>query len=222
VLGAVPVKRTKRTKPRERIIAQAISHGTSVPQTPVTVIYERPPPPKPSAYLGNEGINVRNVHLVGNTMIDTLKACLGRLDAGVARTAMGLNGRYMVATLHLPANVDNPGSLKQLVAALHEVADKTDIIIPMHLRGSLQRRRAGQSPWHPHLRPAGCDGDATVLAEYGQHARIRGDDPERTIDAAATAYLALTTAGTDALLRRAVATLAGHWSSPAGCCALPA
>ncbi|HEY6789931.1 MAG TPA: hypothetical protein VI365_21740 [Trebonia sp.] len=43
-------------------------------------------------------------------------------------------------------------------------------------------------------------GDVTVLADYDQHARIRGGDPERTMDAAATAYLALTVVGTDALL----------------------
>jgi UDP-N-acetylglucosamine 2-epimerase (non-hydrolysing) len=102
-------------------------------------------------YLGNEGINISNVHLVGNTMIDTLKASLGKLDPGKARTAMGLPDRYIVATLHRPANVDNPGSLKQLVMALHEVADKADIIIPMHPRGSAAFNAAGLAS-HPGIR----------------------------------------------------------------------
>jgi UDP-N-acetylglucosamine 2-epimerase (non-hydrolysing) len=102
-------------------------------------------------YLGNEGVNVQNVHLVGNTMIDTLKACLGKLDAGAARTAMSLPDRYIVATLHRPANVDDPGSLKQLVAALHEVADKTGIIIPMHPRGAAAFNAAGLGT-HPGIR----------------------------------------------------------------------
>ena len=44
------------------------------------------------------------------------------------------------------------------------------------------------------------DGDVTVLAEYDQHGRILGGDPEQMMDAAATAYVALTTAGTDTLL----------------------
>jgi hypothetical protein len=61
-------------------------------------------------YLGEGGINIGNVHLVGNTTIDTLKACLGKLDADKARTAMALNDWYIVATLHRPANVDNPGT----------------------------------------------------------------------------------------------------------------
>ena len=36
------------------------------------------------------------------------------------------------------------------------------------------------------------DGDASVLAEYDQHGRIIGGDPEQMMDAAATAYVALT------------------------------
>jgi len=47
------------------------------------------------------------------------------------------------------------------------------------------------------------DGDTTVLAEYDQHARIIGGDPEQMMDAAAAAYIALATAGTDTLLMAA-------------------
>ena len=47
------------------------------------------------------------------------------------------------------------------------------------------------------------DGDTTVLADYDQHARITGGDPEQTMDAAATAYVALTAEGTDTLLMAA-------------------
>ena len=47
------------------------------------------------------------------------------------------------------------------------------------------------------------DGDTTVLAEYDQHARILGGEPEQMIDAAAAAYLALTLDGTDVLLMAA-------------------
>ena len=46
-------------------------------------------------------------------------------------------------------------------------------------------------------------GDTSVLAEYDQHARIRGGDPERMLDAAAAAYVALTVDGTDTLLMAA-------------------
>jgi ATP-dependent exoDNAse (exonuclease V) alpha subunit len=46
-------------------------------------------------------------------------------------------------------------------------------------------------------------GDATVLAEYDQHARIRGGEPEQMMDAAAAHYLALALDGTDVLLMAA-------------------
>ena len=47
------------------------------------------------------------------------------------------------------------------------------------------------------------DGDVTVLTDYDQHARITGGDPEQIMDAATTAYVALTTEGTDVLLMAA-------------------
>ena len=47
------------------------------------------------------------------------------------------------------------------------------------------------------------DGDISVLAEYDQHGRIIGGDPEQMMDAAAAAYVALTANGTDTLLMAA-------------------
>jgi ATP-dependent exoDNAse (exonuclease V) alpha subunit len=46
-------------------------------------------------------------------------------------------------------------------------------------------------------------GDASVLADYDQHARIQGGEPEQMMDAAAAAYVALTLDGTDTLLMAA-------------------
>jgi hypothetical protein len=47
------------------------------------------------------------------------------------------------------------------------------------------------------------DGDTTVLADYDQHARITGGEPEQMMDAAAADYLALALDGTDVLLMAA-------------------
>jgi AAA domain len=47
------------------------------------------------------------------------------------------------------------------------------------------------------------DGDVTVLADYDQHGRILGGDPERMMDAATAAYVALAADGTDTLLMAA-------------------
>jgi hypothetical protein len=46
-------------------------------------------------------------------------------------------------------------------------------------------------------------GDTAVLADYDQHGRIHGGEPEQMMDAAAAAYVALTLDGTDTLLMAA-------------------
>ena len=51
------------------------------------------------------------------------------------------------------------------------------------------------------------DGDSTVLADYDQHGRIFGGNPEQMMDAAAAAYVALAADGTDTLLMAAEHTL---------------
>jgi len=102
-------------------------------------------------YLASEGISPGGVHLVGNTMIDTLVACLDRLDVDRAREAHGLAGRYLVATLHRPFNVDHPEAAKQLVTAMHEVADQAEVIIPLHPRGRAAFAGAGLAD-HPRIR----------------------------------------------------------------------
>ena len=87
------------------------------------------------------------MHLVGNPMIDTLLASMDRFDTAAARAGLGLPDRYVVATLHRPANVDDPAAAAALVLALHEVADELDVVIPVHprgraaLRGGRARRR---------------------------------------------------------------------------------
>jgi conjugative relaxase-like TrwC/TraI family protein len=60
-----------------------------------------------------------------------------------------------------------------------------------------------RQPWEQAASLRLRAGDVTVLAEYDQHARVTGGDPEQMTDAAAAAYVALTTAGTDVLLMAA-------------------
>ena len=58
-------------------------------------------------------------------------------------------------------------------------------------------------PWEQHASLRLRDGDTTVLADYDQHGRIHAGDPEQTMDAAAAAYVALSTSGTDTVLMAA-------------------
>src|SRR6266700_4416627 len=89
--------------------------------------------PEAIGHLAREGRPVSSMHFVGNPMIDTLLANLDKFDAAAARAAHGLGtSRYVVATLHRPANVDSPERAAELVRALHEVAAEVDLIIPLH------------------------------------------------------------------------------------------
>ncbi len=100
------------------------------------------------AHLGNEGVSPSRIHLVGNPMIDTLLANLDRFDADAARSAHGLSGRYVVATLHRPANVDRPDDAAALVKGLHAVADQAELVLPLHPRGRDGLRAAGLLDHH--------------------------------------------------------------------------
>ena len=100
--------------------------------------------PEAIGHLAWEGRPARAVHFVGNPMIDTLLANLDKFNAAAAAAALGLDGRrYVVATLHRPANVDDPARARDLVRALHEVAAELDVIIPLHPRGRATLTAAG-------------------------------------------------------------------------------
>jgi UDP-N-acetylglucosamine 2-epimerase (non-hydrolysing) len=99
--------------------------------------------PEAIGHLAREGRPAGSMHLVGNPMIDTLVANLDKFDADVARAAYGLDGPYVVATLHRPANVDSPVIAAELVKALHEVAAELDVIFPLHPRGRATLTAAG-------------------------------------------------------------------------------
>ncbi|WP_370616453.1 non-hydrolyzing UDP-N-acetylglucosamine 2-epimerase [Mumia sp. Pv 4-285] len=102
------------------------------------------------AHLGNEGVSADKIRLVGNPMIDTLLAHRDRFDGSRVRDQLGLSGRYAVATLHRPANVDDPAALTPLVAALSAVADEVDVVLPLHPRGAARLEQSGLLA-HPNV-----------------------------------------------------------------------
>jgi len=101
--------------------------------------------------LGNEGVAPERVFLVGNPMIDSLLAVLDRVDVAAIRDELGLTDRrYVVATLHRPANVDAEDSAARTVHAIHAVADQARVVLPLHPRGRESLRAAGLFE-HPAL-----------------------------------------------------------------------
>lgn len=99
--------------------------------------------PEAIGHLANEGISVERAHFVGNPMIDTLLANLGSFDTEKVRRAHDLPERYVLATMHRPANVDAPETAAALVRHLHGVADLADVVIPVHPRGRANLLAAG-------------------------------------------------------------------------------
>jgi UDP-N-acetylglucosamine 2-epimerase (non-hydrolysing) len=106
--------------------------------------------PEAVGHLAAEGRPVDSVHFVGNPMIDTLLAHLDRFDTAAAVASLGLPDRYVLATLHRPANVDQPSVAAALVAALHVVAASVDVVIPVHPRGRAALSAAGLGA-HPRI-----------------------------------------------------------------------
>jgi UDP-N-acetylglucosamine 2-epimerase (non-hydrolysing) len=106
--------------------------------------------PEAVGHLAREGRPADTVHFTGNPMIDTLLTHLDRFDTAAVVSSLGLPDRYVLATLHRPANVDQPAVAAALVAALHSVASSVDVIIPVHPRSRATLSAAGLGA-HPRV-----------------------------------------------------------------------
>jgi UDP-N-acetylglucosamine 2-epimerase (non-hydrolysing) len=84
--------------------------------------------------LVREGQSEARVHMVGNTMIDTLAAMRGAIEALDAPARHGLEPRtYVVVTLHRPALVDGP-LLADAMERLADLARELPVVFPAHPR----------------------------------------------------------------------------------------
>jgi UDP-N-acetylglucosamine 2-epimerase (non-hydrolysing) len=112
------------------------------------------PSPDAVGNLRSEGYREDQIHLVGNVMVDTLLANLDRALARDTVSDLGLRaGEYALVTLHRPANVDDPGALAPLLAALGELARVCPVVLPAHPRAAGQLRDI--SPRVQVIPPAG-------------------------------------------------------------------
>jgi len=87
--------------------------------------------------LQREGIAPDKIRLVGNVMIDTLVRLLPQaaLHWPALCGQFGLAARpYVLVTLHRPSNVDEPRTLRALLAVLDEIAQQAAVIFPVHPR----------------------------------------------------------------------------------------
>jgi UDP-N-acetylglucosamine 2-epimerase (non-hydrolysing) len=90
-----------------------------------------------------EGIPEQRMHMVGNTMIDTLVALEERFRAAGAAGRLDLEpGSYLLVTLHRPALVDGP-LLGETVAQLTALARQMPVVFPVHPRTRKMMEGAG-------------------------------------------------------------------------------
>lgn len=90
--------------------------------------------PEAETNLAREGVPQERIHFVGNVMIDTLVRLLPQADDRVLRELELTPGRYILATLHRPSNVDDPQRLEALFATLADIARQAPIVFPAHPR----------------------------------------------------------------------------------------
>ncbi len=92
------------------------------------------------ANLRKEGIAPEKVFLVGNVMIDTLRANLDRIAADDFRPLEAVRAfregkrAYGLLTLHRPSNVDRRETLAPIWEVLREIAREVPILFPVHPR----------------------------------------------------------------------------------------
>jgi UDP-N-acetylglucosamine 2-epimerase (non-hydrolysing) len=91
-----------------------------------------------------EGVPEDRIHFVGNVMIDSLCWALERARERDPAARQGLGGApYVVATLHRPANVDDPGTLRELVNTLVCLSEAAPVLFPVHPRTRKNLRALG-------------------------------------------------------------------------------
>jgi UDP-N-acetylglucosamine 2-epimerase (non-hydrolysing) len=81
--------------------------------------------------LEREGIPASRIHRVGNVMIDSL---VRLLPVATEKKLNGLPERYILVTLHRPANVDDDHALKIILGYLLELNRQVKVVFPVHPR----------------------------------------------------------------------------------------
>ncbi len=85
--------------------------------------------------LRKSGVGDERIFFVGNTMIDTLLKNRSRFIKPLIWEELKLeNGKYIVITLHRPANVDEEGKLKVLIKEIIKNSHDLPLVFPVHPR----------------------------------------------------------------------------------------
>ncbi|HET7121220.1 MAG TPA: UDP-N-acetylglucosamine 2-epimerase (non-hydrolyzing) [Solirubrobacterales bacterium] len=137
--------------------------------------------PEAVTNLRSEGIPDERMHMVGNTMIDTLVALEERFRAVGSAAKLGLEpGSFVLVTLHRPALVDGP-LLGETVSQLSALAREIPVVFPVHPR--TRKMMEGLEPDHPGLSlidPLGYLDFLSLIADAGAVLTDSGGIQEET------------------------------------------
>jgi UDP-N-acetylglucosamine 2-epimerase (non-hydrolysing) len=137
--------------------------------------------PEASDNLHTEGIPAERIHLVGNTMIDTLVALEERFQAVGSSGRLGVEpSQYALVTLHRPALVDGP-LLTKTIARLAALAREMPVVFPVHPRTRAMMEAIDSE--HPGLLlcdPLGYIDFLSLLADAGAVLTDSGGIQEET------------------------------------------
>lgn len=95
-----------------------------------------------------EGVSRKNIHRVGNVMIDSL---VRLLPAALQSHANGLPDRFALVTLHRPSNVDDGEALKRILDSLFAASEQLHVVFPVHPRTRARISEFGISTRKLHL-----------------------------------------------------------------------
>jgi UDP-N-acetylglucosamine 2-epimerase (non-hydrolysing) len=116
------------TMPEEinRVVADRLSDFLFAPSADAVVNLQR------------EGYRSDQIHLVGNVMIDTLRANIARAQKSEILARLDLEpGKYGLVTLHRPDNVDSEADLFRLMKGLKTISTDLPLVFPVHPRTEL-------------------------------------------------------------------------------------
>jgi UDP-N-acetylglucosamine 2-epimerase (non-hydrolysing) len=75
------------------------------------------------------------LHLVGNTMIDTLVAYEDKIESCEVLSELNLtDSKFVLMTIHRPSNVDSVEGLRKLFDLIRSLAEKYKVVFPIHPR----------------------------------------------------------------------------------------
>ncbi len=92
--------------------------------------------------LQREAVDLKNVHFVGNVMIDTLLYNVDRaVPAAQSLIETSSDRDFGVVTFHRPSNVDDPETLSKLISTLIDISRRLPLVFPVHPRTEASLRK---------------------------------------------------------------------------------